>query len=70
LIFVTYVYRDLAGWPVPNRPHYKGWRPHRGRLLYLSAAIKRRPVLGGLINEYERVASIPRSGAMAEIGIP
>jgi putative transposase len=45
--------------------HYNGRRPHRSRQLYpprpdhpfadLSPErIKRRPVLGGLINEYER----------------
>jgi len=47
--------------------HYNGRRPHRGRQLHpprpdhpaadLShQRIKRRPVLGGLINEYERAA--------------
>jgi putative transposase len=47
--------------------HYNGWRPHRSRQLCpprpdhpgadLSLKrIKRRPVLGGLINEYERAA--------------
>ena len=47
--------------------HYNGRRPHRSRQLHpprsdYSAAdlsqerIKRRPVLGGLINEYERAA--------------
>jgi putative transposase len=47
--------------------HYNGQRPHRGRQLRpprpehpvadLSKEwIKRRPVLGGLINEYERAA--------------
>ena len=47
--------------------HYNGRRPHRGRQLrpprpdYPVAdlsreRIKRRPVLGGLINEYERAA--------------
>jgi putative transposase len=47
--------------------HYNGRRPHRGRQLHpprpdcpiadLSRErIKRRPVLGGLINEYERAA--------------
>ena len=45
---------SLAGTKPP--PTTTRWRPHRGRLLHLSAAIKRRPVLGGLINEYERVA--------------
>lgn len=36
----------------------------------LSAAIKWRPILDGLINEYERVALIPRSRAMTEIWNP
>jgi putative transposase len=47
--------------------HYNGRRPHRSRQLcppqpdhlvaYLSQErIQRRPVLGGLINEYERAA--------------
>ena len=47
--------------------HYNGRRPHRSRQLHpprpdrrvvdLSCKrIKRRPVLGGLINEYERAA--------------
>ncbi len=47
--------------------HYNGQRPHRSRQLRLprpdhpvadlsQERIKRRPVLGGLINEYERTA--------------
>jgi transposase InsO family protein len=47
--------------------HYNGWRPHRSRQLrpplpdhpvadLSRQRIKRRPVLGGLINEYERAA--------------
>ncbi len=47
--------------------HYNGRRPHRSRQLHPSRPdhpaadlsqerIQRRPVLGGLINEYERVA--------------
>ena len=47
--------------------HYNGRRPHRSRQLHpprpdhsiadLSRSrIKRRPILGGLINEYERAA--------------
>ena len=47
--------------------HYNGRRPHRGRQLrpprpdhpvadLSTERIKRRPVLGGLINEYERSA--------------
>ncbi len=47
--------------------HYNGWRPHRSLQLQpprpdhpvadlSQERIKRRPVLGGLINEYERTA--------------
>ena len=47
--------------------HYNGRRPHRGRDLrpprpdhpvadLSQARIRRRPVLGGLINEYQRAA--------------
>jgi putative transposase len=49
--------------------HYNGRRPHRSRRLrpcaprpdhpvadFSQERIKRRPVLGGLINEYERTA--------------
>jgi putative transposase len=47
--------------------HYNGRRPHRGRQLHpprpdhpvadlSKERIKRRPVLGGLISEYERAA--------------
>jgi putative transposase len=47
--------------------HYNGRRPHRSRHLHparpdhpvadlFQEQIKRRPVLGGLINEYERAA--------------
>ena len=47
--------------------HYNGRRPHRGRQLhpprpdhptadFAQERIKRRAVLGGLINEYERAA--------------
>jgi hypothetical protein len=44
--------------------HYNGRRPHRSRQLrpdhpvsdLSQEQIKRRPVLGGLINEYERAA--------------
>jgi putative transposase len=57
--------------------HYNGRRPHRSRELcpprpdhpvadLSRKRIQRRPVLGGLINEYERVAWKPRSGPMAE----
>jgi len=57
----------LAGYEA----HCNGRRPHRGRQLrpprpgHPAAGpsrqrIKRRPVLGGLINEYERAAQKPR----------
>jgi putative transposase len=47
--------------------HYNGRRPHRGRQLrpprpdhpladFSHKRIKRQPVLGGLLNEYERTA--------------
>jgi hypothetical protein len=47
--------------------HYNGRRPHRGRELrpprpdhpvadLSQARIRRRPVLGGLLNEYQRAA--------------
>jgi putative transposase len=47
--------------------HYNGRRPHRSRQLHpprpghppadlFQKRIKRKPVLGGLINEYERAA--------------
>jgi putative transposase len=47
--------------------HYNGRRPHRGRQLHpprpdhpaadlAQKRVKRRPILGGLINEYERAA--------------
>jgi putative transposase len=47
--------------------HYNGWRPHRALQLepprssrpvvdLAKERIKRRPVLGGLVNEYERAA--------------
>src|ERR1017187_5711496 len=52
--------------------HYKGRRPNRSRQLrpprpdrpvadLSRQRIKRRPVLGGLLNEYERAAQKPRS---------
>ena len=52
--------------------HYNGRRPHRSRALrpprpdhpigdLTQQRIKRQPVLGGLINEYERAAQKPRS---------
>ena len=53
--------------PGPVCAHYNGRRPHRSRHLHpprpdhpvadlATERIKRRPVLGGLINEYERAA--------------
>ena len=53
----------LAGY----KAHYNGRRPHRGRQLrpprpdhpvadLSKERVKRQPILGGLINEYERVA--------------
>jgi putative transposase len=47
--------------------HYNGWRPHRALELQPPRSerpvadltherIKRRPILGGLVNEYERAA--------------
>ena len=47
--------------------HYNGWRPHRAQELrqprserptvdLTQERIKRRPILGGLVNEYERAA--------------
>jgi putative transposase len=53
----------LAGY----QAHYNGRRPHRGRQLrpprpghplagFSHKRIKRQPVLGGLLNEYERTA--------------
>src|SRR6266496_1918816 len=61
--------------------HYNGQRPHRGRQLHPPRAnhptadlsqkrIKRRPVLGGLINEYRRAAQTPRSTPVAEFWNP
>jgi putative transposase len=53
LIFSEHHLRSsLAGYQSPLRPMATPPRPPA----HLSAAIKRRPVLGGLINEYERVA--------------
>jgi len=61
--------------------HYDGRRSHRSRQLHppppdypaadlSQERIKRRPVLGGLINEYERAAKKPRSGPVAEFRNP
>src|SRR5215471_9094530 len=61
--------------------HYNGRRPHRSRQLrpprpdhpvadLSKERIKRRAVLGGLINEYERAAQKARSGAAAEFWNP
>src|SRR6266487_4110298 len=57
--------------------HYNGRRPHRSRQLHpprpdhppsdlFQKRIKRQPVLGGLINEYERAASKAWSKTVAE----
>src|SRR5260221_2890096 len=61
--------------------HYNGRRPHRSRQLHpprpdFPAAdlsqkrIKRRPVLGGLLNEYERAAEQPTSSLVAQFCNP
>ena len=61
--------------------HCNGRRPHRSRHLHpprpdhpvadlTQKQIKRRAVLGGLINEYERAAQKPRSGTVAEFWNP
>ena len=59
--------RHLRGVLTDWQAHYNDHRPHQGRqqrapndqpdrVVNLTAAIKRRPVLGGLINEYHRAA--------------
>jgi putative transposase len=61
--------------------HYNGQRPHRSRQLrrprpsrpiadLSQERIKRRAVLGGLINQYERAAWKPRSRPVAEFWNP
>ena len=61
--------------------HYNGRRPHRSRQLrplwpdhpfadLTTKRIQRRPVLGGLINEYERAAEKPRSVLAPSSGTP
>ena len=61
--------------------HYNRRRPHRSRGLrpprpdhpaadLSHEQIKRRPVLGGLINEYERAAQKTRSTSVAELWNP
>ena len=61
--------------------HYNGRRPHRSRHLrpprpdhpvadLSQERIQRRPVLGGLINQYERAAYKRRSGPAAEFWNP
>ncbi len=59
--------RHLRTVPAPYETHYNGRRPHRSRQLrppqpdhpladLSQEQIKRRPILGGLISEYERAA--------------
>ena len=58
--------RHLRAVMAEYEAHYNGRRPHRSRRLHpprpdhpaadLSQTIRQRPVLGGLINEYERAA--------------
>ena len=59
--------RHLQTIPAQYAAHYNGRRPHRSRQLrpprpdhpvadLSRQRIKRRPVLGGLVNEYERAA--------------
>ena len=61
--------------------HYNGRRPHRARRLQPSRPdhpvadlsqerVKRRPVLGGLLSEYERAGSEPRSRPLAQFWHP
>jgi putative transposase len=61
--------------------HYNGRRPHRSRELrpplpdhpvadLSRERIKRRPVLGGLLSEYERAAQKPRSRPVADFWNP
>ena len=64
---LIYGERHLRAILAEYESHYNGRRPHRSRQLHpprpdhpiadlSQARIKRRPVLGGLINEYERAA--------------
>jgi putative transposase len=64
---LTFGERHLRGTLAEYARHYNGWRPHRALRLQPPLSdhpvvdltherIKRRPVLGGLINEYERAA--------------
>lgn len=59
--------RHLRGVLTEWQAHYNDRRPHQGRgqrapnddegrVVDLTAAIQRRPALGGLINEYHRAA--------------
>ena len=61
--------------------HYNGRRPHRGLQLHppvpdhpfadlSQVRVKRRPVLSGLLNEYERAAYKPRSPQWPSSGTP
>jgi hypothetical protein len=67
--------------PAQYESHYNGQHPHRGRQFrphrpdhpvadLSKERIQRRPVLGGLINEYEPAAEEPRSGPVAEFWNP
>jgi hypothetical protein len=60
-------HRHLRAVLAQYEAHYNGRRPHRSRQLrpfrpdhpvadFTTERVKRRPVLGGLINEYERAA--------------
>ena len=54
----------------PRIPAIHPHRPDRPVADLSQEQIKRRPVLGGLINEYERAAYMPRSGPIAEFRNP
>jgi transposase InsO family protein len=73
--------RHLRSVLADHAAHYNGRRPHRSRQLrpprpdesvgdLSQQRIKRRPVLGGLINEYQRTSQKPRSRPVAEFSHP
>ncbi len=73
--------RHLRSILAEHEAHYNGRRPHRSRQLrpprpghpiagLSQERIKRRPVLGGLLNEYERAAQKPWSKTVAEFWHP